>query len=193
VGKKTGGNLVSEHGSGSKTEAAIPATVFGRAGQGIVKFIDPIYKWLGWGGALVLFALVVLMIYSALGRYIGHPLNGSGDIIQYSFLVMIALAIGTEHLGHEKMVVDAVVKFFPKKMQQVLEPIIHLLVIAILIVAVWQLIKHGVRLAERGEHTKGTLHLIKAPFAFVAAFGIFTVIPIMVARCLESIDRLVKR
>ena len=158
---------MSEHGQDAKTEAAMPATVLGRAGQGIVKFITPVYKWLGWGGAFVLFALVVLMIYSALGRYIGYPLNGSGDIIQYSFLVMIALAIGIEHMGHEKMVVDAVVKLFPKKMQQVLEPIIHLLVVAILVLAVWQLIKHGVRLAERGEHTKGTLHLLKAPFAFI--------------------------
>jgi TRAP-type C4-dicarboxylate transport system permease small subunit len=184
---------VSEHGSGSKAEAAMPATVFGRAAQGIVKFIGPIYKWLGWGGAFVLFALVVLMIYSALGRYIGYPLNGSGDIIQYSFLVMIALALGIEHLEHEKMVVDAVVKFFPERMQRVLEPVIHLLVVAILILAVWQLIKHGVRLADRGEHTKGTLHLLKAPFAFIAAFGIFTLIPVMVARFLEAVDRLVKR
>jgi TRAP-type C4-dicarboxylate transport system permease small subunit len=171
----------------------MPATVWGRAGQAITKFIEPIYRWLGWGGALVLFVLVVLMIYSALGRYIGHPLNGSGDLIQYSFLVMIALAIGTEHLGHEKMIVDAVVKLFPQKMQRVLAPIIQLLVIAILILAVWQLIKHGVRLADRGEHTKGTLHLLKAPFAFIAAFGIFTLIPVMVARFLESVDRLVKR
>jgi TRAP-type C4-dicarboxylate transport system permease small subunit len=184
---------VSEHGQGSAAEAAMPATVWGRAGQAITKFIEPIYRWLGYGGAAVLFALVVLMIYSALGRYIGYPLNGSGDIIQYSFLVMIALAIGIEHLDHEKMVVDAVVKLFPKKMQQVLEPVIHILVIAILILAVWQLIKHGIRLADRGEHTKGTLHLLKAPFAFIAAFGIFTLIPVMVARLLESVDRLVKR
>jgi TRAP-type C4-dicarboxylate transport system permease small subunit len=184
---------VSEHGQDPKAEVAMPATVFGRAGQRIEKSIAPIYRWLGWGGALVLFALVVLMIYSALGRYIGYPLNGSGDIIQYSFLVMIALAMGAEHLGHEKMIVDAVVKFFPKKMQQVLEPIIHLLVIAVLVLAVWQLIKHGVRLAERGEHTKGTLHLLKAPFAFIAGFGMLTLIPIMVARFCESIDRLVKR
>lgn len=184
---------MSEHGHAHGAQAAMPATAVGRAGQAIVKFLEPIYRWLGYAGALVLFALVIAMIYSAIGRYISHPLTGAMDIIQYSFLVMIALAIGSEHLGREKMVVDAVVKLFPKKMQRGLEPVIHLLTVVILIIAVWVVIRHGVNLIERGEHTKGVLKLPKGPFAFIAAFGVFTLIPISVARFLEALDKLVKK
>jgi len=184
---------VSEHGHPPRGAAAVPATFLGRAGQGIDRFIAPIYKWLGYLAAAVIFALVVAMCYSAFGRYLNHPLNGSGDIMQYGLLVMVALALGVEHMGREKIVVDAVVRLFPKKVQQVVEPIIHLLVVAILIIAIWQLIKHGITLYERHELTKGTLHLPKAPFCFIMAFGMFTLLPIVTARLLWAVDRLVKR
>jgi TRAP-type C4-dicarboxylate transport system permease small subunit len=184
---------VSEHGHQPEAEAEVPASVMGRVGQGIEKVITPIYNVLGWMGAAVIFALVVAMIYSAIGRYLNHPLNGSGDIIQYSFLVMLALALGAEHLGHEKMIVDAVVRLFPKKFQMWLEPVINIMTIFILVIAVWFLIKHGVDLVHRGEKTKGTLHLLKAPFDFIITFGIMTLIPIAVARFCWSVDRLVKR
>jgi TRAP-type C4-dicarboxylate transport system permease small subunit len=183
---------VSEHGHGHE-EAAVPVSVMGRVGQGIEKVITPIYGVLGWIGAAVVFLLVCAMIYSAIGRYFGHPLNGSGDIIQYSFLLMLTFALGAEHLGHEKMIVDAVVKLFPKRFQMWLEPIMNILTVAILVIAVWFLIKHGITLVDRHEKTRGTLHLLRAPFDFLITFGIFTLIPIAVARFCWSVDRLVKK
>jgi TRAP-type C4-dicarboxylate transport system permease small subunit len=171
----------------------VPASFLGRAARGIEDFIRPIYRWVGYGGAVVVALVSIAMVYSAIGRYVDHPLNGSGDIIELGFLVMIALAIGIEHMGHEKMTVDAVARLLPKKVQAWLQPIIFVLVLAILVVVVWQLVKHGFRFYERGEKTPGTLHLPRWPFAFIIAFGMFTLIPIYVARLLESLDRLVKR
>jgi TRAP-type C4-dicarboxylate transport system permease small subunit len=184
---------MSEHGQPPDCADEAPATGLGRVAKGIEGFITPVYRWVGYASALTIGLLVVAMIYSAFGRYLGHPLNGSGDIIQYGFLIIIALALGAEHLGHEKMTVDAISKLLPKKVQAWLEPIIFLLVIGILSVAVWQLIVHGVDLVHRGEVTRGTLHLKKWPFDFLIAFGVFTVIPIYLVRFLQSIDRLVKR
>ncbi len=54
---------------------------------------------------------------------------------------MLAAAIGVEHLGHEKMTVDAITVQLPKKMQAVVAPIIFFLVMVMLVIAVWQLVK----------------------------------------------------
>ena len=106
---------------------------------------------------------------------------------------MIALAIGIEHMGHEKMTVEVIVKLFPKKAQAILAPIMFALVIVILVVAIWQLIKLGIKIQDRGELTKDVLHLPKYPFVYLITFGVFTLVPIYLARFLASIDRLVKR
>lgn len=170
-----------------------PATVLGKVADGIEKFIRPIYRWLGYAGGLVIGLLVVAMTYSAIGRYVNHPLNGSTDIIEMGLLVMIALAMGIEHMGHEKMTVDAISRLLPKKMQAVLAPIIFLLVLVIMGFAIYYLIKLGLKLQDRGEVTKGTLHLPKYPFVYIISFGMITLVPIYLARFLHSIDRLVKR
>jgi TRAP-type C4-dicarboxylate transport system permease small subunit len=185
--------VVSEHGHPPDGEGAAPSTILGKVANGIEGFIRPIYRWLGYLGALAIGLLVVAMIYSAIGRYVNHPLNGSTDIIEMGLLVMIALAMGIEHMGHEKMTVDAVSRLLPKKMQAVIAPVIFALVIVILVVAIWQLIKLGIKIQDRGELTKDVLHLPKYPFVYLITFGVFTLVPIYLARFLASIDRLVKR
>lgn len=184
---------MSEHGHPPEGEAVAPATVLGRVAKTIEDFIRPIYRVVGWGGALVIFGVIVAMIYSSVGRYVGHPLDGAVDIQRMGLLLMIALAMGIEHLGHEKMTVDAIVRLFPKRLQGVIAPIVFFLVLVMLAVAVWQLIELGIKKQESGEVTKGTMHLPKYPFVFILVYGFITLFPIYLARFLHSIDRLVKR
>ncbi len=184
---------MSEHGHPPDSEVVEPATCWARSPTASRGFIEPVYRWLGYAGALVIALLVIAMTYSAIGRYVNHPLNGSTDIIEMGLLVMIALAMGIEHMGHEKMTVDALSKLLPRKMQAVLAPIIFLLVLVIMVIAIYYLIKLGIKMQDRGEVTKGTLHLPKYPFVYIISFGMITLVPIYLARLLHSIDRLVKR
>jgi hypothetical protein len=69
-------------------------------------------------------------------------------------------------------------------------PIIYLLSVAILSITVWQLVRWGVRIQSRGETTPGTLKLPKYPFAYVAAFGMLTLVPIYVSRLLRAVGEL---
>ena len=67
---------MSEHGHQVQRRGGDARHRLGQSGaSGIEKFIDPIYKWLAWGGALCARALMVTMIYSAIGRYLGSPLE----------------------------------------------------------------------------------------------------------------------
>jgi len=181
---------MSEHGQ-SGGETAAPATGLGRFARAIEAFVKPIYTWLGYVSAVVLAGLVVAMVYSVIGRrFFNAPLQGSGDIIEMSMLVLTFAAIGLEHMGHEKMTVGVLADRLPRRFQAILEPIIYFLGVAILCVAVWQVVRWGIRIQDRGETSSGTLKLPKYPFAYFAAFGVLTLVPIYVSRFLSAVDRL---
>jgi TRAP-type C4-dicarboxylate transport system permease small subunit len=165
---------------------------------GLTRFADSfesvlrkIYTPLAWVGAATLAALVVAMVYSVIGRrFFNSPLEGSGDIIEMSLLIMTATVFGLEHLGHEKMTVDLLTKRFSKKAQAIIAPIIYCCAIAILCVAVYEVWVWAAALMERGETTPGVLSLPKYPFAYLIGFGILTLVPIYVVRLLRAIDKL---
>jgi TRAP-type C4-dicarboxylate transport system permease small subunit len=184
---------MSEHGQ-PEVEAALPASGLTRFASSIEAVYTPIYTWLSYVGAAVLALLVLAMMYSVFGRrFFGSPLPGSSDIIEMSLLIMTMTVLGLEHMGHEKMTVDAVLNRLPRRFQDVVAPIVYFIAIVILCIAVWQLIAWGIKVQGRGETTPGTLGLPKYPFAYLCALGIFTLIPIYLVRFLNSLAKVVKK
>jgi TRAP-type C4-dicarboxylate transport system permease small subunit len=184
---------MNKHGQ-LETGDPVSASGLARLADSINSFIEPVYRWLGYVGAAVLGFLVLAMVYSIVARRaFNAPLEGSGDIITLSLLVFISLTLGIEHMGHEKMTVDVLARRLPERAQLIIAPIIYALCMVILAVAVWQLIRYGITMHGRGEHTRGTLKLPKAPFAFLITFGIFTLIPIYLSRFLAAVSAAVKR
>lgn len=183
---------MSEHGH-PETAAKAPATGLGKVANSIEAFIKPIYTWIGYFGAAVMAALVLAMVYSVIARRFGHPLKGSSDLIELSLLLVTATVLGIEHMGHEKMTVDVIFKKLPKRVQSIISPIVYLLGIVVLVVATWQLIKWGIKVQGRHEQTSTAgLGIPKYPFVYLISFGIFTLIPIYVARFLGAVDKAVK-
>ena len=183
---------MNEHGR-AEGEAALPASGLVRFADSFEALLGKIYTPIAWVGAATLAALVAAMFYSVIARrFFNSPLEGSGDIIEMSLLIMTATVLGLEHLGHEKMTVDILIKRFPKKAQAVIAPIIFCCAIAILSVAFYELLVFAGKLFERGETTPGVLQLPKYPFVYLIAFGMFTVIPIYVVRLLRSLGELSK-
>jgi TRAP-type transport system small permease protein len=176
-----------------EAEAAMPVSGLTKFADSIEAFIKPIYTWLGYIGAVVLAGLVLAMVYSIIGRrFLNSPLKGSTEITQLSLAVMTFLVLGLEHMGHEKMTVDLIIKHFSKRAQAIIAPIVYILVIAIFCILCWQLVV----LAHTYQNAHQTLRNIDVPiypFAYLAAFGILTMIPIYVARFLRAVDTVVKK
>jgi TRAP-type transport system small permease protein len=183
---------MSEHGRPDGA-AVMPPSGLAKAADSIEAFIKPIYTWLTYVGAAVLGVLVLTMIWSILGRrFFGAPLKGATEITQLALAVMTFLVIGLEHMGHEKMTVDIIIKHFSKKAQAIIAPIIYVLVVGILSIATWQLVKLGITY-QNAHQTLRNIRVPIYPFAYLAAFGIFTLLPIYVARLLKSVDTAVRR
>lgn len=174
-------------------EETLPASGLAKIANSIESFIRPIYTWLGYLGGATLCGLVLVMFYSILARrFFNAPLQGSTELTQLGLVLIIAFVFGIEHIGHEKMTVDIVIKRFPKKMQAVIAPIIFILGVAILCVVVWQLIKLGNTYRGAGQ----TLRNIRTPiypFTYLLALGVFTLIPVYFVRFLRALGEVVKR
>ena len=180
---------MNDHGR-PEGDAALPASGLVRFADSFEALLKKIYAPISWVGAATLAALVVAMFYSVIARrFFNSPLEGSGDIIEQSLLIMTATVLGLEHLGHEKMTVDILIKRFSKRAQAIIAPIIYCLAIAILCVACYELLVFAGKLFERGETTPGVLELPKYPFVYLIAFGVFTLIPDYVVRLLRALGQ----
>ena len=181
---------MSEHGR-PEGDAALPASGLVRFADSFEALLAKIYRPIAWVGAAALAGLVAAMFYSVIARkFFNSPLEGSGDIIELSLLIMTATVLGLEHLGHEKMTVDILINKFSKKARAVIAPFIYAAAAAMLCVAFYELLLFAGKLLERNETTPGVLELPKWPFAYLIAFGILTLIPIYLVRILRSIGQL---
>jgi TRAP-type transport system small permease protein len=183
---------MSEHGQ-PEGAAVMPPSGLAKAADSIEAFVKPIYTGLTYIGAAALGVLVLAMIWSILGRrFFNAPLKGATEITQLALAVMTFLVIGLEHMGHEKMTVDILIKHLAKRAQAIIAPIVYILVVAILCVATWQLVKLGITY-QNAHQTLRNIRVPIYPFAYLAAFGILTLVPIYIARFLKSVDTAVRK
>ena len=183
---------MSEHGQ-PEAEAAPSDSGLARFAASFEAVLKPVYTWLAYISAAVLGLLILAIVYSIIGRQFGASLPGSREIIEQSLVVIVFLVMGLEHMGHEKMAVDIVIRHLPKRAQTIIAPLIYAIAVAILVIAVWELVAWGTRMYDQGRTTMGTLSLPIWPFAYLAAFGMATLIPIWFIRFLTSIDKAVRR
>ena len=178
---------MSEHGH-AEGEASAPASGLAKFADSIEAFYRPIYNWLGYVGAAALGGLVLAMMYSVIGRrFLGAPLKGSNDLSVLALVIMTFTVLAAEHMErHEKMTVDVIISRFPRKVQAVVAPLVYLLAIAIFCVLCWQLVLLAGTYREAGQ-TLRNLDVPIYPFAYLAALGILTMIPIYVVRLLRSL------
>lgn len=184
---------MSEHGH-PEGAAAIPATGLGKVADSIEAFIKPIYTWLAYVGAAALAVLVLTMVWSILGRrFFNAPLKGSTELTQLGLVVMTFLVIGIEHLGrHEKMTVEIIIRYLPRRVQQYIAPVVYLLGVAVFVILCWQLIKLGVTYQHAHQRMRN-LPVPLYPFTYLAGFGILTMIPIYVAKFFRALGEAVAK
>ena len=175
------------------TANAIPLTGLARAAQAINRTIEPINRYIAYLGAGMLGLLVLMLMYSIIGRrLLGAPLRGSFELTELFLVAITFTVLAAECMGHEKMTVDIIANRFSRKIQDIIAPFIFALVLIILAVLTWQLIRQGIRL--QGFHqTTRVIQIPIYPFLYLAAFGIITLIPVYLTRFLHALDKAVKR
>lgn len=176
-----------------EAETALPASGLTRIANSCEVVLRRVYTWIAYAGAAALGLLILAIMYAIIGRQFGATLPGVREIIEQSLVVIVFAVMGLEHMGHEKMTVEILVRHLPQRAQKIIAPIIYALAVAILVIAVWELVSWGGRMYDQGRTTMGTLSLPIWPFAYLSAFGIATLVPIWFLRFLVSVDRAVRK
>lgn len=157
------------------------------------KVISPISTYTAYVGSAVLGFLVLMLIYSIIGRrFFDTPLKGSFEMTELC-LVAIAFTLLAYHcLNHEVMTVEVIERHFPQRFREILEVVIRFLTISMLMVLCWQLIVQGIRV--QGFHqTTRVLQIPIYPFLYLAALGTFLLANVYVKHFLYSLDRVVNK
>ena len=132
-------------------------------GTTVALAIDFLSTALGWAAMTILVAMVTLVTYDVVARYLfGNPLTGSADITQQMFAVMLFIGLGysTRHHSHIRMTI--LVKRISPVWQRRLNLVTDLVGIVVVAFFTREMFLLAMRSLERDEN------IPYAPFFFPA-------------------------
>lgn len=148
------------------------------------------FEWIGLIGLLVMmFSTCIDVIGSKLFQ---RPILGAIDIVMLAQLVAVSFAVASGLILGRHVQVEFFVLLLPKRVQAVIECIIHLLGLSLFILIIWRLCKYGYSL-QTGEEVSATALIPLYPFAYGIALASIPVCLVFIQLFFKAIVRVVKR
>ncbi len=88
---------------------------------------------------VILMFLVLVLVVDVFGRFVGYPVLGSYEIVQYGFALVVCLSIGYAGVEGAHIVIDLLFGAFPKGMQRVCIWVSDVLSILMFALITWRL------------------------------------------------------
>ena len=135
---------------------------------------------------VILVFLVLVLVADVFGRFVGHPVLGSYEIVQYGFglIVCLSVAYASAESGH--IVIDLLFGVFPKRIQRICSGVSEVLSILMFALIVWRLGSDALqsyRISERST----TLGIPVSFFEFALAVGFALLALVILLQFLKSI------
>ena len=157
------------------------------------KFNHRLSGWLEWIGVIGLLVMMfIAWIDVLLTRFLGLPIQGAIDLVQFSQVIAIAFALGMTLILGRHIQVDIFISRLPRRTQGVIDSIASLLGLAFFIIVVWQLYGLGYSFQTAGERSMSQLRFVLFPFPYVIALGSIPVCLVFLQRFINSLIRVVK-
>ncbi len=148
------------------------------------------FEWIGLAGLLVMMFITCIDVIGA--KLFLRPVLGAIDIVMLAQLVAISFAVASGLILGRHVQVEFFVILLPKRVQAVIECIIHLLGLSLFILIIWRLCIYGYSL-QTGEEVSATARIPLYPFAYGIALASIPVCLVFLQRFLNAIVRVVKR
>jgi len=148
------------------------------------------FQWVGFAGLLVMVFITCIDVVGA--KLFRAPVFGSIDIAMVSQLVAISFAAASALILGRHVQVEFFMVLLPKRVQAVIDSIIHLLGLALFILIIWRLCVHGYTFQTSGEETS-TARIPLHPFAYGIALASAPVCLVFIQRFFEAIVGIVKK
>ena len=119
---------------------------------------------------IILVLLVLTLVCDTVGRFIGYPIVGSFELVQYGFALIVCFSIAYTYVQGGHIVIDLFFNRFPRGVKKVFIKISEIISFIISILIIWRLIGIAVESYDLHE-TSSTLQLPVFIFISAIAFG----------------------
>ena len=156
------------------------------------KFNKMLSSWAEWVGFVAVFLMVAITCVDVLGaKLFLSPVFGSLDMMMMAQLIAISFAASMALIQNRHVRVEFFMVLFPKRVQALVESLIHLLCLTLFVLIVWRLFTHGLHLQAGGEETP-TAHIPMSIFSYASALAIIPVCLVLIQQFLSSVLRVVR-
>ena len=157
------------------------------------KFNQKVSGWVEWIGLIALLLIMCITCVDVIGaKLFRAPLFGSIDMVMLAQLVAISFAGAMALILGRHVQVEFFVPLLPKRLQIVIDCIVHFLGFTLFVIIVWRLFAYGYSLQTGGEESM-TARIPLYPFAYGAAVACIAVCLVFLHSFLDSIIKVFKK
>jgi len=147
-------------------------------------------EWIGISAYLLIMGLTCVDVIGA--KLFRTPVFGSIDIVMLAQLLAISFAASITLIVGRHIQVEFFVLLLPKRLQVIIDCIVHLFGFTLFSLIVWRLFVFGYSFQTGGEET-ATAQIPLFPFVYFAAVACIPVCLVFLHHFIESIIKVVKR
>jgi|GEM_PF-1752246 len=137
--------------------------------EGFQRIVHGIAKGMGMMSALVLFAMMAVTCLDVVGRYFGHPVPGTYDMVGIGGGAVLALGLAMSHVAGMRISMNSLYKR-PEFLRRMVNVLVSVLSVGTLALISWRCFKLGNDLLKR-EVVSDTIQIPLYPFLYLAGFG----------------------
>ncbi|MBW1768049.1 MAG: TRAP transporter small permease [Deltaproteobacteria bacterium] len=152
--------------------------------------ISGLMEWIGISAYLLIMGLTCVDVIGA--KLFRTPVFGSIDIVMLAQLLAISFAASITLIVGRHIQVEFFVLLLPKRLQVIIDCIVHLFGFTLFSLIVWRLFVFGYSFQTGGEET-ATAQIPLFPFVYFAAVACIPVCLVFLHHFIESIIKVVKR
>jgi TRAP-type transport system small permease protein len=156
------------------------------AKSGVETALNKVCLWASRVAGVILMFLVLVLVVDVFGRFVGYPILGSYEIVQYGFALVVCLSVAYAGVQGAHIAIDLLFNAFPERMQRVLSMVSEVLSMAILALIVWRLCASGLEAYAISERSS-TLNIPVFFFALALAAGFALLVLVLLAQFLKAI------
>ncbi len=135
----------------------------------LMQKLDQITSALKVIGAICLAGMMALTCADVAGRYFGHPIFGSVEIVGFMATLAVALALPYTHREKGHIGVEILVRLFSEKTQAIIELITNSVSLALFAVVTWRMTVYANTMQKSGEVSMN-LQFPEAIIIYITAF-----------------------
>ena len=153
------------------------------------RLIDRTLELMKIVGAACLVGMTFLTCTDVVGRFFGHPIFGSVEIVGFMATLAVVMALPYTHKVQGHIGVELLVRLFSERTQTIIEICTGILSLALFAIVTWRMWIYGGTMKESGEVSMN-LELPEHYVIYVAAFCIFVFSLIILQDILTNIEKL---